>query len=120
MGGGHHEAIPAAEFDAIAEAITGRRPQVATSRELRGDARRLNKYPLPNGGGTGYEIFIRNVFPARAGMNRVTNPILQRTSRVPEQALNSDAIRAAMLATMLAQGGLWEAFRQRSGAAGHT
>jgi len=33
-----------------------------------------------------------------------------------QQALNSDAIRAAMLATMLAQGGLWEAFRQQSGA----
>ena len=35
------------------------------------------------------------------------------------QALNSYAIQAAMLATMLAQGGLWEAFRQRSDAAGH-
>ena len=36
------------------------------------------------------------------------------------QALNSDAIRAAMLASMLAKGGSWEAFGQRSGAAGHT
>ena len=35
------------------------------------------------------------------------------------QALNSDAIRAAMLASMLAKGGLWEAFGQRTDATRH-
>ena len=52
-------------------------------------------------------------------MNAIMSMEAAHRSMVRE-ALNSDAIRAAMLATMLGKGGLWEAFGQRSGAAGHT
>ena len=51
-------------------------------------------------------------------MNAIMDTMAAHQSMV-RQALNSDAIRAAMLASMLAKGGLWEAFRQRTGAAGH-
>ncbi len=55
-------------------------------------------------------------------MNAIMDTMAVHQS-MSRQALNSDAIRAAMLATMLAtmlaQGSLWEAFRQRSDAAGH-
>ena len=51
-------------------------------------------------------------------MNAIMDTMAVHQS-MSRQALNSDAIRAAMLATMLAQGGLWEAFRQRTDAAGH-
>lgn len=51
-------------------------------------------------------------------MNAIMDTMAVHQS-MSRQALNSDAIRAAMLATMLAQGGLWEAFRQRSDAARH-
>ena len=46
-------------------------------------------------------------------MNAIMDTMAVHQS-MSRQALNSDTIRAAMLATMLAQGGLWEAFRQRS------
>ena len=51
-------------------------------------------------------------------MNAIMDTMAVHQS-MSRQALNSDAIRAAMLATMLAQGGLWEAFRQRSDATRH-
>jgi type I restriction enzyme R subunit len=51
-------------------------------------------------------------------MNAIMDTMAVHQS-MSRQALNSDAIRAALLATMLAQGGLWEAFRQRPGAVGH-
>ena len=51
-------------------------------------------------------------------MNAIMDTMAVHQS-MSRQALNSDAIRAAMLATRLAQGGLWEAFRQRTDAAGH-
>ena len=51
-------------------------------------------------------------------MNAIMDTMAVHQS-MSRQALNSDAIRAAMLATMLAQGGLWEAFRQRSDALRH-
>ena len=51
-------------------------------------------------------------------MNAIMDTMAVHQS-MSRQALNSDAIRAALLATMLAQGGLWEAFRQRSDALPH-
>lgn len=58
VGGGVDEAIPAAQFNALAEAITGRQPEAVASRLLRGDAGQMKKYPLPDGSGTGYQIYV--------------------------------------------------------------
>lgn len=57
VGGGGDEAIPAAQFDAITEAITGNRAAPQTKREMRGDAGSLEKFPLPDGSGTGYQVY---------------------------------------------------------------
>ena len=97
-----------------------RRLGIAVRRSARGTgpARRAHpSFPRAAAANTKEQFMHSPALPDEL-MNAIMDTMAVHQS-MSRQALNSDAIRAAMLATMLAQGGLWEAFRQRTGAAGH-
>lgn len=94
VGGGVDEAIPAAQFNAIAEAITGLRPSSVAAREIRGDAGQMRKFPLPDGSGTGYQVlFDKSLKPgAVPGIvaHEISHAIDEIAGRIPVEGLTKE------------------------------